>query len=98
VFWDHGPWHVAASIAAQSAAHHRVAKRPGGLHVGLFFLPLRSPWLLPRAGVFGQTKRAGGGISHADLPALQTAVEHRFARRTATITSPPHRSTARTYA
>jgi len=98
VFWDHGPWHVAASIAEHIVAHNRTAQRTGGIHVRLFFLPIRSPWLMPLEGVFGQTKRAVGGVSHADLHTLQTAVEHRFARRNAKITHPTHGSMARTNA
>lgn len=98
VFWDHGPWHVAARIAERIAVHNQAAKRTGGLHVCLFFLPIRSPWLMPLEGVFGQTKRAVGGFTHANLHALQTAVERRFARCTATITHPTHGSAARTHA
>jgi hypothetical protein len=48
--------------------------------------------------VFGQTKRAVGGVTSTDLDALQMAVERRFARRNATITRPTHRPTAHTHA
>jgi hypothetical protein len=94
VFWDHGPWHVAASIAEHVAAQNRRARKDGGTRVLLFYLPIRSAWLMPLEGVFGQTKRAVGGTSYADLDALQTAVERRFERRNAPITRPTHRSTA----
>lgn len=98
IFWDHGPWHVAASVRAKVAAHNRMARRTGGMHVALFFLPIRAPWLMPLEGVFGQTKRAVGGASYADLHALQAAVERRFERRNAKITRPTHRTTAHTHA
>jgi hypothetical protein len=96
VFGDHGPGHVAAGVRQKVADHNRRAKRDGGVHVRLSFLPLRSPWLLPLEGVFGQTKRAIGGVDDDDLPDLQGAVECRFARRQATITRPPHQREAPT--
>jgi len=98
VFWDHGPWHVAAGIAAHLAAHNRAAKRTGGLRVRLFFLPVRAPWLMPLEGVFGQTKRAVGGVTHANLDALQASVERRFARRNARFVHPIHHPTTCTHA
>jgi hypothetical protein len=96
VFWDHGPWHVAASDRQKVAAHNRQAKRAGGVHVLLFFLPLRSPWLMPLEGVFGQTKRAIGGVDYDARTDLQGTVEQRLARRNARVTRPAHLSQALT--
>jgi hypothetical protein len=49
-------------------------------------------------GVFGQTKRAVGGVDYADLAALQVVVERRFARRQAAITRPPPQQKAPSHA
>jgi hypothetical protein len=35
------------------AEHNRQAKRDGGVHVLLFFLPIKAPWLMPLEGIFG---------------------------------------------
>ncbi len=87
VFWDHGPWHVAKSVKRRVRAHNLEVKRQrregqaGGVHVLLFYLPIRSPWLMPLEGVFGQTKRAIGTEQRATMAELQLAVERRIERR-----------------
>jgi transposase len=81
VFWDHGPWHVARSVRAKIAAYNRGSRQTGGMHVLLFYLPVKSPWLMPLEPVFGQTKRALGGAAYRTLADLQAAVERRLERR-----------------
>lgn len=83
VFWDNAPWHLAAGLRARVAAHNAAAKRDGGLRVLLFFLPTKSPWLMPLEPVFGQTKRAVGPRQRASLAELQAAVDARLRRRNA---------------
>lgn len=85
VFWDHAPWHLAASVGMRVAAHNREAKQNGGVHVLLFALPIRSPWLMPLEPVFGQTKRAVGIAQRATMAELQSAVDERIARRNAAV-------------
>jgi hypothetical protein len=81
VFGDHGPWHVARSVREKSAASNRCARQTGGIHVLLFSLPIKSPWLMPLEPIFGQTKRAVGGADDATLTDLQGAVERRLRHR-----------------
>jgi hypothetical protein len=81
VFWDHAPWHMAASVEMRVAAHNREARQKGGVHVLLFALPIRSPWLMPLEPVFGQTKRAVGMAERASMTELQSAVDQRITRR-----------------
>lgn len=81
VFWDHGPWHTAGSVRARVAAHNRQAKQNGGVHVLLYYLPVKSPWLMPLEPVFGQTKRAVGTSKRHDMAELQSAVQRRLDRR-----------------
>lgn len=85
VFWDHAPWHLAASVQSQVAAHNRGAKQNGGVHILLFVLPVKSPWLMPLESVFGQTKRAVGLAQRAALAELQSAVDQRLQRRNAAV-------------
>lgn len=85
VFWDHGPWHVAASVRQHVAEHNRQVKQEGGVHVLLFYLPKKSPWLMPLEPVFGQTKRAIGMRERRDMTELQAAVERRLQRRNAWV-------------
>lgn len=87
VFWDHGPWHTASSVRRRVRAHNLEVKRQrragedGGVRVLLFYLPIRSPWLMPLEGVFGQTKRAIGTEQRATLGDLQAAVDQRLEYR-----------------
>jgi DDE superfamily endonuclease len=87
VFWDHGPWHTASSVRRKVRAHNLEVKRQrragneGGVRVLLFYLPIRSPWLMPLEGVFGQTKRAIGTGQHETMAELQAAVERRLEHR-----------------
>jgi transposase len=83
VFWDHAPWHVAASIKRKVAEHNREARAKGGIHVLLFYLPIKAPWLMPLEPVFGQTKRAVGSRKREEMADLQAAVERRLLRRNA---------------
>ncbi len=89
VFWDHGPWHTASSVKRRVRAHNLEVKRrrrageEGGVRVLLFYLPIRSPWLMPLEGVFGQTKRAIGAEQRATMAELQAAVERRLEYRNA---------------
>jgi len=85
VFWDNAPWHVAAGLRERVAAYNRQAKRVGKLHVVLFCLPSKSPWLMPLEGVFGQTKRAVGMRQRDTLDQLQDAVDQRLAWRNARV-------------
>ena len=81
VFWDNGPWHVAASVRERIAEHNRQVKRGGGIHVLLYYLPVKSPWLMPLEPVFGQTKRAVGTERRSDMAELKLAVERRIDHR-----------------
>ena len=81
VFWDQGPWHTAASVQERVVEHNRQAKGSGGVHVLLYYLPVKSPWLMPLEPVFGQTKRAVGVRRRRDMAELQAAVERRLQRR-----------------
>ena len=81
VFWDHGPWHTAASVERRLAEHNRKVKQEGGVRVLLFYLPVKAPWLMPLEPVFGQTKRAVGSKQRKDMAELQSAVERRLQRR-----------------
>ena len=81
VFWDHAPWHLAGSVRMRVAEHNREARQNGGVHVLLFPLPIRSPWLMPLEPVFGQTKRAVGARERASMAEIQAAVDQRIARR-----------------
>lgn len=83
VFWDHAPWHMAASVQRRVKAHNQEAKQNGGVHVLLFPLPVKSPWLMPLEPVFGQTKRAIGVAERASMAELQSAIDQRIARRNA---------------
>ncbi len=87
VFWDNGPWHVAKGVRAQVATYNRQAKQDGGLRVLLFFLPTRSPWLMPLEAVFGQAKRAVGLRQRGTLGELQDDVERRLAWRNARVST-----------
>lgn len=99
VFWDHGPWHVAKSVKRRVRAHNLEVKRQrregqdGGVHVLLFYLPIRSPWLMPLEGVFGQTKRAIGTGQRETMAELQTAVDQRLEYRNAHPTRHHHHPT-----
>lgn len=87
VFWDHAPWHVANSVRRRAREHNREVKRQRreggeqGVRVLLFYLPIRSPWLMPLEGVFGQTKRAIGTGQREAMADLQAAVERRLEHR-----------------
>jgi DDE superfamily endonuclease len=90
VFWDHGPWHVAKSVRRRVRAHNLEVKRQRreggegageGVRVLLFYLPIRSPWLMPLEGVFGQTKRAIGTGERETMAELQAAVDRRLEYR-----------------
>ncbi len=85
VFWDNAPWHVAVGLRERVGAYNRQAKRVGKLRVLLFFLPSKSPWLMPLEGVFGQTKRAVGMRQRDTLDQLQDAVDQRLAWRNASV-------------
>lgn len=85
VFWDNGPWHVAASVRARVAEHNREAKQEGGMHVLLYYLPIKAPWLMPLEPVFGQTKRAIGPERRLDMSDLKLAVERRIDRRNSLV-------------
>ena len=85
VFWDHAPWHVAHSIGSRVAQHNRQVKQAGGVRVLLFYLPIRSPWLMPLEPVFGQTKRAVGTKRREKMGDLQSAIEQRLLRRNARV-------------
>lgn len=85
VFWDNAPWHVAVGLRERVAASNRQAKQEGKLRVLLFFLPSKSPWLMPLEGVFGQTKRAVGMRQRETLDQLQDAVEQRLFWRNARV-------------
>jgi hypothetical protein len=91
VLWDHGPWHTARGLRAKLDAHNADAKRTGGVRVRLVFLPVRSPWLMPLEGVFGQTKRAVGPRQRASLDDLRAAVDARLARRNGRAAERHHR-------
>jgi transposase len=85
VFWDNAPWHVAVGLRERVAAYNQQAKREDTLRVLLFFLPSKSPWLMPLEGVFGQTKRAVGLRQRATIEPLQDAVERRLQWRNARV-------------
>jgi hypothetical protein len=85
VFWDHAPWHIAQSVKQKVAEHNREARQKGGIRVLLFYLPIRSPWLMPLEPVFGQTKRAVGARKRERMADLQAAVENRLLRRNARV-------------
>ncbi len=95
VFWDHGPWHMAASVRRQVAEHNSAARQDGGVRVLLYYLPVRAPWLMPLESVFGQTKRAVGGTQRADMADLQSAVERRLQRRNVRVRKHHQHPTAR---
>jgi hypothetical protein len=90
VFWDHGPWHTAASVRQRVAEHNRRARKEGGVRVLLFYLPVKAPWLMPLEPVFGQTKRAVGVKQRGDLAELQAAVERRLHRRNGRVRQHGH--------
>lgn len=78
VFWDHGPWHTAASVARHLADYNRMSTEHGGMRVGLCYLPVKAPWLMPLEPVFGQTKRAVGSQQHTSMDELHAAVDRRL--------------------
>lgn len=92
IFWDNGPWHIAASVRARITEHNRQVKRDGGVHVILFYLPIKSPWLMPLEPVFGQTKRAIGPERRQEMSELKSAVERRIDRRNALVRKRRQRS------
>lgn len=87
IFWDNAPWHVAWRLRERVAQHNRQAKTDGGVHVLLFALPVRSPWLMPLEAVFGQTKRAVGPRLRQTVTELQQAVERRLTERNTWVTT-----------
>jgi hypothetical protein len=101
VFWDHGPWHTASSVRRRVRAHNLEVKRrraeggEGGVRVLLFYLPIRSPWLMPLEGVFGQTKRAIGTVQRETMVDLQAAVDQRLEYRNARSNKHRHHPTER---
>lgn len=95
VFWDHGPWHRAFGLRQRVVEHNRQAKAGEGVRLLLFYLPKKSPWLMPLEPVFGQTKRAVGSKQRRDMADLQSAVERRLERRNARIHKYNHHSNAR---
>ncbi|MCL5958442.1 MAG: transposase [Chloroflexi bacterium] len=94
VFWDNGPWHVAASVQERIAQHNRQARREGRVHVLLHYLPIKSPWLMPLEPVFGQTKRAVGSQRRSDMSELKLAVERRISYRNSLVLQQAKHSTA----
>jgi hypothetical protein len=78
IFWDHAPWHVAATLQQRLTAYNRQAKKEGKVRVAVFFLPKRSPWLMPLEAVFGQAKRAVGLGQRETVADLERAVDQRL--------------------
>ena len=96
IFWDNAPWHVAAALRQRVAAYNAQAKPEGKLRVALYFLPIKSPWLMPLEPVFGQTKRAVGMRKRATFEELEEAVDRRLKARNARVRArtSKHRSTS----
>lgn len=58
LIWDHASWPSSRAVRTWLAAHHRQAKRGGGVRVVGCHLPGNSPWLNPIEPQWGHGKRA----------------------------------------
>lgn len=47
LIWDNASWHIARAVRPGRKAHHRQAKREGGVRAVACRLPVTSPWLNP---------------------------------------------------
>lgn len=84
LFWDRAPFHTSKRVRGWIRAYNRRAKAQGLTRLIPFWLPSRSPWLMPLEAVFGSVKhRMLGNRTFESLAALQVAVERAFCKRVA---------------
>ena len=84
LFWDRAPWHTSKRVRRWIRAYNRRAKEQGLTRLIPFWLPSRSPWLMPLEAVFGAVKhRVLGDRTFDSLAELRLAVERAFMNRVA---------------
>lgn len=84
LFWDRASFHTSGRTRRWIREYNRRAKKEGLTRLIPFWLPSRSPWLMPLEAVFGAVKhRVLGGRTFETLVELQLAVERAFCNRVA---------------
>lgn len=84
LFWDRASFHTSNRIRRWIRDYNRRAKEEGFTRLIPFWLPSRSPWLMPLEAVFGAVKhRVLGDRTFDTLAELRLAVERAFCNRVA---------------
>lgn len=84
LFWDRASFHTSGRVRRWIRDYNRRAKKDGLTRLIPFWLPSRSPWLMPLEAVFGSVKhRVLGDRTFGTLADLQVAVERAFDNRVA---------------
>lgn len=84
LFWDRASWHTSHRVRRWIRNYNRRAKKEGLTRLIPFWLPSRSPWLMPLEAVFGSVKhRVLGDRTFETVANLQVAVERAFENRVA---------------
>ena len=84
LFWDRASFHTSHRIRRWIRVYNRRAKEEGCTRLFPFWLPSRSPWLMPLEAVFGAVKhRVLGDRTFDTLAELRLAVERAFCNRVA---------------
>lgn len=84
LFWDRASFHTSGRVRRWIRDYNRRAKEQGLTRLIPFWLPSRSPWLMPLEAVFGSVKhRVLGNCTFETLAQLRLAVELAFCHRVA---------------
>ena len=84
LFWDRASFHTSRRVRCWIRDYNQQAKAQGLTRLIPFWLPSRSPWLMPLEAVFGSVKhRVLGDRSFESLFELRVAVECAFGKRVA---------------
>ena len=84
LFWDRASFHTSHRVRRWIRDYNRRAKKEGLTRLIPFWLPSRSPWLMPLEAVFGAVKhRVLGDRTFETLAELRLAVERAFSNRVA---------------
>ena len=84
LFWDGASFHTSHRVRRWIRDYNRRAKKEGLTRLVPFWLPARSPWLMPLEAVFGAVKhRVLGDRTFDTLVELRLAVERAFCNRVA---------------
>lgn len=84
LFWDRASFHTSHRVRRWIRDYNGRAKKEGLTRLVPFWLPARSPWLMPLEAVFGAVKhRVLGNRTFDTLAVLRMAVERAFCNRVA---------------